>query len=152
MCQSNQNLNLPPPFWQPMGIYCCLCPGGQGIWTLPRWDISTKSVKTFQCSAHLLMEELKVKNLLWWENGLERNFYTRVQCLPAKKTNSSTKNQYVTLLSSTTFIDNTKNHSMVGGAFESNFCLGGGGGFAWANLQMLEAFSGGNWYFKLIDA
>lgn len=128
MCQSNQNLNLPPPFWQPMGIYCCLCPGGQGIWTLPRWDISTKSVKTFQCSAHLLMEELKVKNLLWWENGLERNFYTRVQCLPAKKTNSSTKNQYVTLLSSTTFIDNTKNHSILGGAFESNFCPGGGGG------------------------
>ena len=72
MCQSNQNLNLPPPpSWQPMGILLLSVPrggreflsvpggGGQGIWTLPRWDISTKSVKTFQCSAHLLMEELR---------------------------------------------------------------------------------------------
>ena len=71
MCQSNQNLNLPPPpFLATHGYFTVVCArggqgifvcaqGGQGIWTLPRWDISTKSVKTFQCSAHLLMENLK---------------------------------------------------------------------------------------------
>ena len=73
MCQSNQNLNLPPPpLLATHGYFTVVCArggreflsvpgggGGQGIWTLPRWDILTKSVKTFQCSAHLLMEKLK---------------------------------------------------------------------------------------------
>lgn len=139
MCQSNQNLNLPPPPspGNPWVFYCCLCPGGagnfclclggQGILTLPRWDISTKSVRTFQCSAHLLMEEFKDQESCLVIKWLRKKFLHQSTMLTSKKPNSSTKNQYVTLLSSTTFIDNTKNHSILGGAFESNFCPGGGG-------------------------
>ena len=38
MCQSNQNLNLPPPprAGTPWVFYGCLCPGGQGIFVCAR--------------------------------------------------------------------------------------------------------------------
>ena len=71
------------------------------------------------------MEELKDQEsclvIKWLRKKISTSEYNAYQ----QKTQQ--QHQYVTLLSSTTFIDNTKNHSMVGGAFESDFCPGGGG-------------------------
>ena len=41
--------------------------------------------------------------------------------LTSQKPNNSTKNQYITSLNSTTFIDHTKNCATLGGAFEHSF-------------------------------
>ena len=75
------------------------------------------------------MEELKDQEsclvIKWLRKKISTSEYNAYQ---EKNPTAAPKNQYVTLLSSTTFIDNTKNHSILGGAFESDFCLGGGGG------------------------
>ena len=82
----------------------CLCPGGQGIFVCaqggrefepcPGGDISTKSVKTFQCSAHLLMEELKDQEsclvIKWLRKKIstsEYNAYQEKNPTAAPKTN-----------------------------------------------------------------